>query len=147
MPCGLELGFHRSLKHSVWNQIFFAYDLLLLLSPILIGVLSPSVIGNHSFVKTSATMALGVCDPKSVGADRLEWMATIIANKILFKRVIFTTFSILAGKKQQTYVQNRTRVAKVASYETSQETSVSCTQLVVLYAPFQFGSEYNFLAK
>ena len=47
---------------------------------------------------------------------------------------------------QQTYVQNRTRVAKVASYETSQETSVSCTQLVVLYAPFQFGSEYNFLA-
>ena len=46
---------------------------------------------------------------------------------------------------QQTYVQNRTRFAKVASYETSQETSVSCTQLVVLYAPFQFGSEYNFL--
>ena len=41
---------------------------------------------------------------------------------------------------QQTYVQNRTRFAKVASYETSQETSVS-TQLVVLYAPFQFGSE------
>ena len=31
-------------------------------------------------------------------------------------------------------------------YETSQETSVSCTQLVVLYAPFQFGSEHNFLA-
>ena len=30
-------------------------------------------------------------------------------------------------------------------YETAQETSVSCTQLVVLYAPFQFGSEYNFL--
>ena len=49
------------------------------------------------------------------------------------------------GKIQQTYVQNRTRLAKVASYETSQETSVSCTQLVVLYAPFQFGSEYNFL--
>ena len=49
-------------------------------------------------------------------------------------------------KSQQTYVQNRTRFAKVASYETSQETSVSCTQLVVLYAPFQFGSEYNFLA-
>ena len=48
---------------------------------------------------------------------------------------------------QQTYVQNRTRVAKVASYETSQETSVSCTQLVVLYAPFQFGSEYNLLAQ
>ena len=103
LPCGLELGFHRSLKHSVWNQIFFAYDLLLLLSPTLIGVLSPSVIGNHSFVKTSATMALGVCDPKSVGADRLEWMATIIANKILFKRVIFTTFSILAGKKYTQY--------------------------------------------
>ena len=37
---------------------------------------------------------------------------------------------------QQTYVQNRTRLAKVALYETSQETSVSCTQLVVLYAPF-----------
>ena len=49
------------------------------------------------------------------------------------------------GKIQQTYVQNRTRLAKVASYETSQETSVSCTQLVVLYAPFHFGSEYNFL--
>ena len=97
--CGLELGFHRSLEHSIWNQIFFAYDLLLLLSPILIGVLSPSVIGNHSFVKTSATMALGDCDPKSVGADRLELIATIIANKILLKRVIFTTFSILAGKK------------------------------------------------
>ena len=48
-------------------------------------------------------------------------------------------------RAQQTYVQNRTRLAKVASYETSQETSVSCTQLVVLYAPFQFGSEYNFL--
>ena len=32
---------------------------------------------------------------------------------------------------QQTYVQNRTRLAKVALYETSQETSVSCTQLVV----------------
>ena len=45
------------------------------------------------------------------------------------------------GKIQQTYVQNRTRLAKVASYEPS----VSCTQLVVLYAPFQFGSEYNFL--
>ena len=103
MPCSLELRFHRSLKHSVWNQIFFAYDLLLLLSPILIGVLSPSVIGNHSFVKTSATMALGVCDPKSVGADRLEWMATIIANKILFKRVIFSTFSLLAGKKHTQY--------------------------------------------
>ena len=49
------------------------------------------------------------------------------------------------GESQQTYVQNITRFAKVASYETSQETSVSCTQLVVLYAPFQFGSEYNFL--
>ena len=46
---------------------------------------------------------------------------------------------------QQTCVQNRTRVAKVASYETSQETSVSGMQLVVLYAPFQSGSEYNFL--
>ena len=53
--------------------------------------------------------------------------------------------SFLVPNRQQTYVQNRTRVAKVASYETSQETSVSCTQLVVLYAPFQFGSEYNFL--
>ena len=101
--CGLELGFHRSLERSVWNQIFFAYDLLLLLSPILIGVLSPSVIGNHSFVKTSATLALGDCDPKSVGADRLELIATIIANKIVFKRVIFTTFSILAGKKHTQY--------------------------------------------
>ena len=50
----------------------------------------------------------------------------------------------VAGGYQQTYVQNR-RVAKVASYETSQETSVTCTQLVVLYAPFHFGSEYNFL--
>ena len=48
---------------------------------------------------------------------------------------------------QQTYVQNRTRFAKVALYETSQETSVSCTQLEVLYAPFQFGSEYNFLGE
>ena len=53
--------------------------------------------------------------------------------------------SFLVPNRQQTYVQNRTRVAKVASYETSQETSVSCTQLVVLYAPFHFGSEYNFL--
>ena len=50
----------------------------------------------------------------------------------------------LSSRTQQTYVRNITRLAKVASYETSQETSVSFTQLVVLYPPFQFGSDNTF---
>ena len=46
---------------------------------------------------------------------------------------------------QENYSGNSTRLAKVASYKTSKEITVSCTQLVEMYAPFKFGSEHNFL--
>ena len=54
-------------------------------------------------------------------------------------------FFINSPKKQKSYARNSTRLAKVASYKTSQKIKVSCTQLVVLNAPFKFGSEHNFL--
>ena len=129
--------------------VFFTWAVNFSLKPLaiqsmnFINKITPDIRSKHNLWNSTGLY-------KKCGEVR-RYSPNILVPQLPYRLNLCTTltfwalFRLLNSSSQQTYVQNRTRFAKVASYETSQETSVSCTQLVVLYAPFQFGSEYHFL--